>query len=591
MQLFSNRVHLAAVCTSVIALSFAMVGDGLGGYTRPPSEDAPDSLSSSTPVILISIDTLRADHLSAYGYRRISTPHIDSFARGGTLFTKVACQTPLTLPSHTTLLTSTYPFENGIQENAQIVPSGAVTLAGILKSHRYKTGAFIGCAFLERQMGLDQGFDTYDSPFNFEAFSPISGEMFAGGTAGQYQVHDRRDGALVLGAALRWLNANRGQSVFAFIHFFDLHAPYRVPQEKARAQGIPHYDAELESVDDLIGRLKNALEQTGWWGKSLVVLVSDHGEGLGDHGEDSHGYFIYQSTLQVPLIIHWPAGTRTATLLAARQSAILPAGLIDVAPTILDLLHIPKPPSFSGTSLLAAAPHAVYSETMHTHDSFGWAPLRSVRVGNLKYIEAPKPELYDLKHDPMEHQNIVLTRSADARTLRAELSKVLTAYPRRPSSNKRPTGSTPDSERLLTSLGYLAQGPGGRAGSNADPKDRLAEFKLYEKAMAHFGEGRPAQAAPLLNQVLAEDPMNTLARRDLGAVYLDLHDYENARASFMKVVVAAPDDYATHFGLGIAAKHLGHSDEARTHFETACKLAPKAMQCRLELEALKDQRK
>lgn len=571
MQSSSNRARLLAAALCVVTL--------------PRFFSASPDVPSSPPVILISIDTLRADHLSAYGYRSISTPNIDSFARGGTLFQNVACQTPLTLPSHTSLFTSTYPFENGIQENAEVVPPGAVTLATVLKSHGYKTAAFIGSVFLERQMGLDQGFDIYDSPFNFEAFSPISGEMFFGGTEAQSQVRDRRAGALVLSAALRWLNANRGQSVFAFIHFFDLHTPYVVSEETARAKGVSRYDAQLESIDELIGRLRKSLEQGGWWDKSLVVLVSDHGEGLGDHGEDSHGYFIYQSTLHVPLIIHWPA---TATVPARlQQSAASPAGLIDVAPTVLDFLHIPAPPSFSGVSLLAVSPRLVYSETLHTHDSFGWAPLRSVRVGALKYIDAPHPELYNLDHDPGEHTNLVMTNAADAHALRAELGRVLAAHPRRAPATNQSANATPKSERLLTSLGYLAPGPRTRApGSNADPKDRLPEFKLYEKAMVHFAEGRPAIAAAMLNQVLAGDPSNTLARRDLGAAYLDLRDYAKARASFIKVLAAAPDDYATHFGLGLAAKHLGLLDEARAHFQTACRIAPRAVQCRRELDAL-----
>jgi choline-sulfatase len=182
------------------------------------------------PVILISIDTLRADHLSAYGYRRIRTPHIDSFAQHGTLFTNVEAQIPFTLPSHTSLFTSTYPFENQIEENAERVPAGAVTLASLLRSQGYKTAAFIGSVFLESEMGLDQGFEVYDSPFHFEAFSPLAGSMFFGGMGrNPFSVRDRRDGALVLGAARRWLAANRGQPAFVFVHLFDVHKPYVRP--------------------------------------------------------------------------------------------------------------------------------------------------------------------------------------------------------------------------------------------------------------------------------------------------------------------------------------------------------------------------
>ena len=543
--------------------------------------DQPNHDRTLPPVILISIDTLRADHVGAYGYRRIATPNIDSFAQGGTLYANIACQTPLTLPSHTSLFTSTYPFENGIQENAELVPPGAVTLAGVLRSRGYKTAAFVGSVFLESQMGLDQGFDTYDSPFNFEAFSPISGEMFFGGTESPYSVRDRRDGALVVRAALRWMAANRDQPVFVFIHLFDLHTPYTVPEAAARRKGISRYDAQLEYEDELIGRLKRAFAQGGWWDRSLAILVSDHGEGLGDHGESSHGYFIYQSTLRVPVIFHWPAGFTGQPARVPR-----PAGLIDVAPTVLDFLRVPTPASFEGTSLLAAAPRAVYSESLHTHDSFGWAPLRSLRLGAYKYIEAPGPELYDLEKDPDERNNIFSANPGQARALRAELAKLLASYGRRGPAPA--AGATPQTARLLNSLGYLAPGPRGRvAGSGYDPKDRLPEYRIYEKAMAAVADRRLDAAVVLLLQVLAQDATNTLARRDLAACYLDLHDYSKARASFEQVLAAAPDDYPSQFGLGMADKHLGLLDAARTHLEAACRIAPRASQCRRELDGLK----
>ena len=294
------------------------------------------------PVILISIDTLRADHLSAYGYQTIRTPNIDSFAQHGTLFTGIDSQIPLTLPSHTSLFTSTYPFQNQIEENAERVPTGAVTLASVLRNNGYKTAAFIGCVFLEREMGLDQGFDVFDSPFNFQAFSAISGSMFFAGTPqNPYTVRDRRDGALVVGAATRWLNANRDQPVFLFLHLFDLHKPYKQPG----------YDAGIEYVDRLLGAFKQTLIKTGLWDRSLVVLLSDHGESLGDHGEYTHGYFIYRSTLWVPLMIHWPSNAPNQP-----PKSTQPAGLIDVAPTILDFLHLPAPPSFEGKSLLSKEP-------------------------------------------------------------------------------------------------------------------------------------------------------------------------------------------------------------------------------------------
>jgi tetratricopeptide (TPR) repeat protein len=257
---------------------------------------------------------------------------------------------------------------------------------------------------------------------------------------------------------------------------------------------------------------------------------------------------------------------------------------MDVAPTILNFLQVPPPPTFEGVSLLNPTVHAVYSETLHTHDSFGWSPLRSVRVGGSKYVEAPKPELYDLKKDPAEHTNLVLSDPTKARELRVELGKILT----RTSAHKQtPASTSPETEKLLASLGYLGHGPQGSTGHHAaDPKDRLPEFRLYERAIDQVLDRHLESAVILLKQVLAQDTTNTLARRDLATCYLDLHDYAKARANFAQVVAVAPGDYPSQFGLGLAAKRLGLIDEARIHLQAACRLAPKAEQCQHELETL-----
>ena len=534
------------------------------------------AIAAPPPVIVISIDTLRADHLSAYGYSKIRTPGLDAFAQSGTLYSAIEAQVPLTLPSHTTLFTSTYPFQNQIEENAEPVPAGAVTLASVLKSHGYKTAAFIASVFLEREMGLDAGFDFYDSPFHFAAFSPISGSMFFGGAnQNPYGVRDRRDGALVVAAASRWLNANHDQPVFAFLHLFDLHKPY--------LRG--GYDDEVLYVDRLLGAFKESLSQRGLWDKSLVVLVSDHGEGLGDHGESSHGYFVYQSTLQVPLLIHWPAG---AAAHPARDDQ--PGGLIDVAPTILDALHFAAPPSFEGRSLLNPAEHPVYAESVHAHDAFGWSPLRSLRVGPWKYIDAPRPELYNLKDDPRETVNLIHRDAAKAAELRQTLEKVLRRYaPQHPGQHAPQAAQVSAATRtLLQSLGYLASGPHSTSTAvGPDPKDMLPEFQLYERAQVSLYYKRLDEAIAILSRLLARDPKNLLARRDLGGAYVDRKLYPQARTNLEQVLSAAPDDYVAHYELAIADKNLGRAAEARTHLEAACKIAPQAAQCREELEKLK----
>ena len=351
--------------------------------------------AAQTPVFVISVDTLRADHVDT---RR--APHLMSWAaQGGTLFTAAASQIPLTLPSHTVLMTSTYPYANHVEENAGSVPKSAVTLASVLKSRGYQTAAFIGSIFLERE---------------------------------------RRPGALVLRAANQWLVAHPNQPVFVFIHLFDVHKPYT----------LGSYDAQVGAVDQLLGAFQETLRKAGWWDRSLVVLTSDHGEGLGDHGESDHGYFIYESTLHVPLIVHWPQG---AAKLPARVEQ--PVGLVDIAPSVLDFLKIPAPASFQGKSVLDGSARVVFSESVYARDSFGWAALRSLRSGGWKFIDAPKPELYDLSKDPGERRNLVTANAAQAATMRAQLAKFSAAPATAPVSAAANTADPQRKKEVLESVG------------------------------------------------------------------------------------------------------------------------------------------
>jgi choline-sulfatase len=484
--------------------------------------------AAQTPVIVISIDTLRADHLSAYGYRAISTPNIDSFAQQGTLFTSVDSQIPLTLPSHTTLFTSTYPFQNGIEENGEVVPAGAVTLASILQAHGYKTAAFIGSSLLGRSAGLDRGFDDYDSPFGSSAAS----------TESPYSMRVRRDGVFVLRAATQWLGAHKGQPVFVFVHLFDLHAPYRLHQ--APGSALPEtagYDAEILYVDQILGRFRQSLQQNGWWQRSLVVLLADHGESLGDHGETSHGYFAYESTLHVPLMVHWPDGAPAYPPKAAK-----PAGLVDVAPTILDALHLPAQPSFEGASLMKfdePPAHAVFGESVYVRNQFHWAALRTLRIGQWKFIDAPRAELYDLEHDPRELSNVLRANSAEVTTLRAELSKLLARYS--PAANEPARDTSSGTKTALQSLGYLAgtQRKDG-AGEGPDPKDRLPEYQLFEKSLDDYYAHRLDSAIAGLRRVLVMNPGNLPARGTLGEVYLSAGKPEAAVREWKAALATDP---------------------------------------------------
>lgn len=563
--------------------------------------------AAQTPVIVISVDTLRADHLSAYGYKKQETPNFDAFARGGTLFESVDSQIPLTLPSHTTLFTSTYPFENKVEENDEVVPAGAVTLASVLRSHGYKTAAFVGSILMDARKGLNQGFDDYDSPFHSSSEA-----------ANPYAAGVRRDGAWVLRGARQWLSEHHDRPVFVFVHLFDLHAPYSVGPN---TEGLPNaaaYDAEIEYVDRLLGQFREALEQGGWWDHSLVVLLSDHGESLDDHGETSHGYFVYQSTLHVPLMVHWPRATAGYEARCAQ-----PGGLIDVAPTILDFLKIPPPRTFEGASLLPAARgakddgRAVYSESMYARDAFGWAPLRSLRSGALQYIDAPKPELYDLRGDPGEARNLVSQDAAQAHDLQARLTALLSRASKRPAAG---VDSSAASRRALESLGYLGH-TAKKSVERPDPKDRLTEYDLYESALAEMYGGKPRSAIAEFQHLLSHDRRNSLARyyladaylrakqpdaairewndalkfdptyvpaaEALGAWWMGREDYPKARGALLKAVAMAPQDSAALMELGKAEEHMGLLQDALLHLQSACKAMPASAECAHELQAVK----
>jgi choline-sulfatase len=446
------------------------------------------------PVILISIDTLRADHLSAYGYTRIRTPNIDAIGDGGTTYERIESQIPFTLPSHTVLMTSAYPFENQVESNDVRVPTGTVTLASVLRANGYRTAAFVGSMILRRDAGLDQGFEVYDTP--------------PGTPAGQqpdmYFTGLRRDAALVTTAAQDWMDRNRAAPLFAFIHLYDLHTPYTPPTAPGLEPATAGYDLELAHVDEVLGQLQKTLRADGLWDRALVVLLADHGESLGDHGEAGHGYFIYDSTVHVPLIIHWPAAGPSA-----RRSRE-PGGLIDVAPTILDFLHISAPPSFRGVSLLAQHERTAYGESPFAKGA-GGVPLRSLVAGQYKYIDASEAELYDLLKDPGELVNVLAAHPEEALSMRARIDALTAPYAHAPRWN---TGAdvSASTREMLRSLGYTARGP--QAPKN-DAREKLREAEALETATTLLSTKQYGRAAILLSQILTWNSQNVQARRAL----------------------------------------------------------------------------
>jgi choline-sulfatase len=539
---------LAIACEPAPSVSFAFAAEG-----RPP-----------IPVILISVDTLRADRLGCYGYRGQGTPHIDAMAKGATLFAAVGSQVPLTLPSHVSLLTSTYPFWNGIEDNGEQLGPNIATLATLLKSRGYHTAAFVGGFVLDRRFGLNQGFEVYDSPFDLHQ------------KWGAHPEDIKRLGEDVVGAATEWLGKSAGRPFFLFVHLYDLHAPYNLPPAfHTRFHGTG-YEAELSYVDEVLGRFWEFLSRRGLLEKALIVFISDHGEGLGEHSESAHGYFIYQSTLSVPLIIHWPG---TAGPFPARVDE--PTGLIDVAPTILQFVGVARPGQFQGRSLLglltrkAQAPDEdVYSETVYPHDYFGLSPLHSLRAGRYKYIEAPKPEFYDLVQDPGETRNLYASEKALAFTfherLRAFQSRFRTGGP---APSRAPS---PELVARLSSLGYVAvsNAHSESAPSAADPKDHIGDYESYWSAIALASSGHLAESNRRLQELLAKNPDLFQARLSLGLNAQKLGRYEEAVRDFRLVLKENPLNSVAHFYLGESYLQLNQLDDAIKELQAVLAIAP-----------------
>jgi choline-sulfatase len=515
-------------------------------------------------VILISVDTLRADRLSCYGYKRVSTPHIDAIASGGSTFTQADSHVPLTLPSHVSLLTSTYPFANGIEDNVAELGPGAVTLATVLKAHGYSTGAFVGGFVLDRRFGLSQGFDEYDSPFDLHR------------QAGKDPSEVKRLGEDVTNSAERWLSEQNRAPFFLFLHLYDLHTPYEIPQQKAGLAGGLGYDIELNYVDRVLGDFWGFLQQHDLLANTLVVFVSDHGESLGEHGETTHGYFIYQSTLHVPMIFHWPA---RSSAFPARIDQ--PVSLLDVAPTIMDYLGMPRPAQFQGRSLLdllqarqPAPDEAIYSESLYAHDHFGTAALRSLRVGGYQYIEAPKPELYDLQPDPGETHDVSKAKPALTHSLGERLKKLRAQYPAKDAPG--PANLRPEAQERLRALGYLSSSgpPSSSSDSGPDPKDRIRQYEEYGRALLKASAGNLAEADADLQRLLDADPGLTDVRLSLGLNEQKLGRHEQALQAFQQVLRRDPLNALAHFNLAVSEVALNQPDDAVKELQAVLAMAP-----------------
>jgi arylsulfatase A-like enzyme/Flp pilus assembly protein TadD len=518
-------------------------------------------------VVLITIDTLRADRVGCYGYKQAHTPNLDSLARQGVFFRTVVASVPLTLPSHCSILTGTYPTAHGVRDNVGYrLPPGRTTLAEMMKSRGYNTAAFVGAYVLDRKRGLDRGFDTYSSPFQTN--------MRAGGPRVVKLSTLERKAEEVVADAVEWLNKPGREPFFVWIHLYDPHDPYE-PPARFRALLRDPYDGEVAYADFALGRLFDLLKTQASIDRTLIVATSDHGESFGEHGEFTHGYFIYDTTLLVPLIIKGQAG-----LAVAPRSIDAPVRTIDIAPTILQFAGIPVPPVMQGNGLLSliqgkrddARPTDAYSETYYPNQ-FGWSALRSLRQRRYKYIDAPEPELYDLRADPSELHNLAKSNRALANELKSELEVLEARSTRKDQPQQNP--ATPDDAELLRSLGYVAAStplPNSvKQQALPDPKAMLPEYRRLMAAVQEVSEGHCLQAIPVLERLTREDPRLFMGFALLGHCRFDSGEYQSAATAFRSAAHLRPEDIDALFYSAACDFHLGNLEAAAAGMEHALK--------------------
>lgn len=479
-------------------------------------------------VLLITLDTVRWDRLGCYGYELAETPTLDALAAGGVQFDDAVTSVPLTLPSHASVLTGLYPPNHGVRANGRhyLAPEH-VTLAETLSARGYDTVAFIGCFVLDARFGLDQGFDLYDFQVTAEGYRP------------QMLDFNERPAGAVTDAAIRWLNERQRSGAtapfFAWVHYFDPHLPYKSPlQHQPRFAGHP-YDAEIAFVDAQLKRLLDALDGHKLQERTLIVVVADHGEALGEHEEPTHGMLVYDCTMRVPFILFCPALFDGPHHVSDRV-----VGLVDVRPTLEDLLGLTPTPG-DGMSLLRSgqeADRAIYVETQAPLNLAAWSPLYGLRTHTRKYILAPEPEYYDLQEDPGEWRNLYSSGAAGLASLERQLSRLMYSW-----------GSGEDAARTLTdeeierlsSLGYVEGSRGTPSGPLPDPKAMMPVYNKALQAEQLYGQGRVEEAALLAREVLDQSETCIQALRVLAFSHLKLGRGEEAVELLRKSVRSNPD--------------------------------------------------
>jgi choline-sulfatase len=517
------------------------------GSTAPSKPSAPD-------IFLVTIDTLRADHVHCYGYANGSTPALDALAKDGVRFTNAFTPSPITNTSHASILTGLLPGSHGVTDFAVPLASSHPTIAELLKLHGYHTAAFVGAVILDSKSlapGFDRGFDFYD---NFPEHSS---------TKSRWGRLERR-GMDVVSQAENWLGKHPAGPHFVWVHLYDPHDPYEPPAPFAQTYKDRLYDGEIAYADSALAHFIGYLKRNGNYQNSLIVVVGDHGEGLGEHREETHGIYLYDSTTHVPLIVKLPSRESAGT------SVVGQVRTVDIAPTVVDLAGAAAPAKTDGESLRVylsgktAASRPVFGETDYPL-RFGWAPLRSVRKDGLKFIEAPRPELYDLNRDAAELNNQYQESDSRVENLRAMLAELR--------ARETPDASTDAPQPDIT----------GRVSSLPDPKDMIEEQNLLHGAMIASEDDRSADARKALQEILQFDPKSPTALRQLGELELQAGDYAVAAEHLKNAMAIRPDDAATALVAGEALAKAHDPTGARDALESSLKRLPGQFQARVLL--------
>ncbi len=519
--------------------------------TSPEPERAPPP--TARHLVLVTIDTLRADRLGCYGNRGLPTPNMDRLAIDGTMVPDAMAHVPLTRPSHFSLFTGLLPSQHGIRDNIfPGRPPETPLLAEVLQTAGFQTAAFVSSVVLASHTGMERGFDTYDD--RIEGDSSKTHFMSQLQKRGDETVRD----------AVSWLESNREGRIFAWIHLYDPHEPYEAPEPYASRYAERPYEGEIAWTDELVGRLDTALTRLELRDQTLLCVTSDHGEGMGEHQEATHGFFIYQSTLAVPLFFRGPGVIPGGRLPVTVRT-------IDLLPTLLELVDVPLPTTiaFPGQSLAGALQGQepppeppVYAETMEPHLHYGWSDLRSLREGKWKYIQAPRPELYDLENDPRELRNLAQVEQSRMETLQASLEQLLATEPMAPEAGSPETSLPRELLEKLGALGYVGGTGPARAGDpGADPKDKIGEFKiatdLMRRGLVHLHEEDFAQSTKLFQDLLGRGVRSFELHFYLARSLQALKQFREAATQFEKAVGFEPGYPAGWEGLADCRASLG----------------------------------